>query len=225
MTTHLVDLGPAVLGPFTESLQGRARVRLEEMGVQLHLGTGVKGVREDSVTLSDDTAMPAQIVVWAGGMKADSVVATTGLPTGRGGLVDVQPDLSLADFDRIYVLGDAANIPDGNGGTQPQLGSVALQSGTWASKNIVAGLESRLRKDFKHVDKGFMAMVGRMAAVAEVGPKHHHMHGAPAFAAWLAVHVYLLPINRSRVGALTNWTRDHLSNDRTEFVVGNEDHR
>ena len=33
-----------------------------------------------------------------------------------------------------------------------------------------------------------MAMIGRGAAIAEVGPHRHELHGAIAFSAWLGVH-------------------------------------
>lgn len=221
---HLVDMGPTVLGPFTEKLQEYTRTRLEQLGVRMHFKTGVKEIRADGVTLSDGSTMPARIVIWAGGLRAQSVVATAGVHTGRGGRVDVNADLTVPDFPGVYALGDAANIPDGKGKTLPQLGSVALQSGQWAGRNIVDDLTGVVRarghRDFVYHDKGFMAMVGRMAAVAEVGAKHRQMHGPLAFAAWLGVHDALLPSTHSRSGALINWYRDYLTNNRTEFVVG-----
>ena len=37
-----------------------------------------------------------------------------------------------------------------------------------------------------------MAMIGRNAAVAEMGEHRHELHGAVAFAAWLGVHAWLM---------------------------------
>ena len=37
-----------------------------------------------------------------------------------------------------------------------------------------------------------MAMIGDGAAVAEMGPHHHELHGHVAFAAWLGVHAWLM---------------------------------
>lgn len=65
-TVHLADLSKTVLGPFTEELQQYAQEHLEELGVQLHLGTSVKEVRADGVTLSDGEVLAAPIVIWAG---------------------------------------------------------------------------------------------------------------------------------------------------------------
>ncbi|GAA4683260.1 NAD(P)/FAD-dependent oxidoreductase [Gordonia humi] len=220
-TVHLVDHGDTVLKPFSEKLQRYTRRSLERLGVVMLMGTGVSEVRADGVTLSDGSTLPAHVVVWAGGLKARSVVASAGLETGRGGRVDVDADLTAPGVPGVYVLGDAANIPDGSGGTLPQLGSVAMQSGKWAGRNIVADLTGGQRRPFGYVDKGFMAMIGRMSAVAEVGPKRIELTGPLAFASWLAVHAALLPQARARIGALASWPRDYLSRSRSQFVVGN----
>lgn len=217
---HLVDLGTTVLGPFEKPLQDYTRDHLEEVGVTLHLGTSVKEVRADGVTLSDGTVLQARIVVWAGGLQAQNVVSSSGAKTGRGSRIDVNPDLTVPGFSGVYALGDAANIPDGSGKSLPQLGAVALQAGKWAGENILADLAHRERTPFEYRDKGFMAMVGSMAAVAEVGSHHRQMHGPLAFGAWLAVHDTLLPSSRERRKAVSNWFQDYLTHKRTEFIVG-----
>lgn len=223
-TVNLVDLSPTVLGPFTEQLQHYAQEHLASLGVKLHLKTSVKEVRADGVTLSDDTVLTAPIVVWAGGLHAQPVVGHAGITPGRGGRLDVNQDLTVPEFPGVYALGDAANIPDGTGTTLPGLGSVAMQSGAWAGQNIIADLTNKPRTAFQYHDRGFMAMIGRMAAVAELGKKHKQLHGPLAFAGWLAVHDALLPAARPRYSALTNWVRDYFTEDRTEFIVGDPTH-
>ena len=47
-----------------------------------------------------------------------------------------------------------------------------------------------------------MAMIGRKAAVAELGPHRHELHGRVAFAAWLGVHAELLVQCRRRAQGL-----------------------
>jgi NADH dehydrogenase len=136
------------------------------------------------------------------------VAADCGLAQGRGGRVDVQADLTLAGHSDVYVIGDIANIPDSDGNLLPQLGSVALQSGTWAAENIVAGFKGKPRKDFRYHDKGIMAMIGRGAAIAEVGKRHHEIHGELAHMAWLGVHASLLTGTRAKVEAFVDWAWD-----------------
>ena len=54
--------------------------------------------------------------------------------------------------------------PSPDGGTHPQLGSVALQSGVAAADNLLADFAGKPRKPFHYHDKGIMAMIGRGAA-------------------------------------------------------------
>ncbi|SEC59672.1 NADH dehydrogenase [Paramicrobacterium humi] len=218
-TVHLVDMIPKVLAPFSEQSQAYTAERLKAIGVRLHLGTGVSEVRDDGVTLADDSQIPGQIVVWAGGLKAGQVITDSGLTTGRGGRVDVTPELTAPDIDGVYVLGDSANIVDARGDHLPQLGSVAQQSGKWAAKNIIADLQGLPRTPFGYVDKGYMAMIGRGAAVAEIGRRRIRMKGFFAYMAWLLVHVALLSGTRQKVGAVVSWTQNYLTNNRSHVVL------
>lgn len=217
---HLVDMVPVVLGAFSEKSQQYARRRLESVGADLHLGVGVTEVGPDSVTLADGTVIPSRMVVWAGGLKAGPLLTNSGLPQGRGGRIDVSPDLTVPGFERVYVLGDAANITDARGDKLPQLGSVAKQAGAWAAKNIIAQIHGAPRAPFDYKDKGYMAMVGRGAAVAEIGRKRTQMQGFFAFLAWLAVHVMLLSGWTQRTRAVFAWFEDYLSHSRSNVVLG-----
>jgi NADH dehydrogenase len=108
----------------------------------------------------------------------------------------------------VYVVGDVANIPGPDGTSLPQLGSVALQSGIWAADNIVADFRGKPRKPFAYRDKGIMAMIGRGAAIAAVGKRHHEIHGELAHMAWLGVHAELMTGTRARIEAFVDWAWD-----------------
>ena len=198
---YLVDMVPTVLAPFSEKSQKYAKKQLAKMGVQLKLGVGVSKVSKNGVTLADGTTIPSRVVIWAGGLKAGKMLATSGLPQGKGGRIDVATDLTAPGFPGVYVLGDAANITDIKGRHLPQLGSVAQQSGKWVARNIKADLAGTPREPFRYLDKGIMAMVGRGAAVAEIGAKRRQLQGPLAFASWLGVHAVLLSGIRERMGA------------------------
>ncbi|MGO4250401.1 NAD(P)/FAD-dependent oxidoreductase [Paenarthrobacter sp. RAF54_2] len=216
---HLVDLVPSVLNMFSTKSQRYATERLQKVGVQLHMGVGVTEVRSDGVALADGSFVPAQIVVWAGGLKAGDLIANSGLTQGKGGRVDVRPDLTAPDVDGVYVIGDAANITDSTGAKLPQLGSVAQQAGKWAASNILADLTGGSRTPFHYVDKGYMAMVGRGAAVAELGRKRIQLQGLFAFLSWLLVHLALLSGVQQKVRALFSWLNGYLLHSPAQVVV------
>ncbi|WP_336714834.1 NAD(P)/FAD-dependent oxidoreductase [Arthrobacter sp. USHLN218] len=220
---HLVDLVPNVLMAFSPKSQAYARDRLLKLGVELHMGQGVTEVRPEGVTLADGTVIPARITVWAGGLQAGKIIAESGLPQGKGGRIDVQPDLTAPGVEGVYVLGDAANITDARGERLPQLGSVAEQSGKWAARNIHADLTGGTRQPFAYWDKGYMAMVGRGAAVAELGRKRVHLQGPLAFLAWLGVHLALLPGFQQKARALSSWAAGYVTHSPSQVVVGQPD--
>jgi NADH dehydrogenase len=219
----LVDHADNVLNGFSDQAQHYAAGKLTDIGVQLRFGVGVASVHPDGVELSDGSKLLARTVVWAAGEKPSAVVAASGLPTGRGGRIDVADDLSVPGVDGIYALGDAANIRGADGEILPQLGSVAMQSGDSAGHNIVADLKGHHREPFRYHDKGIMAMIGRDAAVAEIGPRRHEVDGPVAFAAWLGVHALLLSGTRQKVGAFIDWGWDYFSARRPAYLADRPD--
>jgi NADH dehydrogenase len=201
----LVDLGHVVLAPFSDEAHTYAAKQLQRRGVQLKLGVSVKEIAPDHVTLSDGTIIRTHLTVWGGGLMAAPLAARSGLSRGHGGRIDVRPDLTVEGLPGVYALGDFANIPSGDERALPQLGSVAQQAGDWAARNILADVEGKGRQSFHYHDKGIMAMIGRKAAVAEIGEHRHEMHGRFAFAAWLGVHAQLLANAGAELNAFLAW--------------------
>ena len=80
----------------------------------------------------------------------------------------------------------------------PQLGERRAAVRRLGGRNILADVEGKPAQPFHYHDKGIMAMIGRKAAVAEVGEHRHELHGRIAFAAWLGVHAQLLREHGSR---------------------------
>jgi NADH dehydrogenase len=216
---HIVDLGPTLLAPFSETAHDYVAKVLGRMGVRMHLGTAVTEIGPGHVTLGDGTTIKTRCVIWGGGIMAPTLAGVAGLPQGRGGRIDVEPDLTVEGFPGVYAIGDVANIPAPDGSAHPQLGSVALQSGTCAADNIVADFRGKHRKPFHYHDKGIMAMIGRGAAIAEVGPHRHELHGVVAFSSWLGVHAALMTGVRNRIDAFIEWGWDYFSKGRGPQVL------
>jgi NADH dehydrogenase len=201
----LVDLAHTVLGGFSDEAHTYAAKQLQRRGVRLELGVSAKEIAADHVTLSDGTTIRTHLTVWGGGLMAAPLAAKAGLSQGRGGRIDVRPDLTVEGYPGVYALGDFANIPFGDDHALPQLGSVAQQAGDWAGRNILADVQGKGRQSFHYHDKGIMAMIGRKAAVAEVGEHRHELHGRIAFAAWLGVHAQLLANAGAEANAFLSW--------------------
>jgi NADH dehydrogenase len=220
---HLVDLGHVLLGPFSDSAHEYAAKVLHRKGVRTHLGVAVTEVAPGHVTLSDGTTIATHCVVWGGGIRAAALAESSGLAQGRGGRIEVGHELVVEGFPGVYAIGDLANIPGPHGDPHPQLGSVALQSGTAAAENVLADFAGKPRRAVHYKDKGIMAMIGRGAAIAEVGPHRHELHGAIAHSAWLGVHASLMSGVRNRVDAFISWGWDSFSSARGPQVLNRPD--
>src|SRR4029453_9586507 len=216
---YLVEHGSTLLRPFSTKAHAYAARHLQRKGVGLLLGQAVTEVAADRVWLSDGTSIPTRTVAWAGGLMASALADNSGLSKGRGGRIDVQPDLTVEGFPGVYALGDFANVPGADGQPLPQLASVAQQCGVWTAKNILPEIAGRPRTAFHYHDKGIMAMIGRDAAVAEIGKKRHELDGPIAFAAWLGVHALLMSGVRERIEAFIDWAGDYFSKNRPVQVL------
>jgi NADH dehydrogenase len=213
-TVHLVDHGKALLGMFADKAHGYAQRVLEKDGVQLHMGVAVTEIGPGHVTLSDGSTIPTRCVIWGGGLMAAPVAGESGMPQGRGGRIDVERDFRVPGFPGVLAIGDIANIPnkDAAGKTHPQLGSVALQSGSAAARTILDDRAGKTPKPFSYLDKGTMAMIGRGAAVAQVAGIE--LQGKAAFAAWLGVHAALMTGGSNRVDSFRSWAVDFFGKER-----------
>jgi NADH dehydrogenase len=216
---YLVDMVPYVLGAFSSKSQSYAARKLAQRGVELRLGSAVKEVTATHVLLADGSQIPARIVIWAGGLKASTLAGHLGIAQGHGGRLDVEPDFTVKGSPDVYATGDFANIAGKDGTALPQLASVAQQAGRYCAAHILGRIEGKPRHPFKYFDRGIMAMIGRNAAVAEVGEHRHELTGPIAFAAWLGVHAVLLTTTRAKIGSVMDWAWDYFSHDRGEQIL------
>jgi NADH:ubiquinone reductase (H+-translocating) len=217
----LIELGPALLAPFSSHLRDYAHRELTKRGVDVKLGTKIERVERDRVLLSDGSELASDLTVWAAGIAGPEWVGKLGLPTGRGGRVLTGPDLRVSEQDRIFVAGDIGMI-DGQPEPLPQLAQPAIQQGRHVAdqiKRIEAGLPTR---SFRYHDKGTMATIGHRSAVVDL-PSHLRVRGTLAWLAWLGLHLIYLLGNRNRLAAMVNLSWRYLTWSRGGGVIIGDD--
>jgi NADH dehydrogenase len=213
----IVEMGQEVLAQFKENLRVYAKEELEDRRVELRLGEAVAEVGPTFVRLKSGEEIKAHTLIWAAGVRANPLADMLGLPQGRGGRVKLDPDLSVPAHPEIFVVGDMGEVTS-DGKVLPQLGSVAMQSGEHVGRQIARRLEGEPGQPFKYWDKGFMATIGRGAAVVEF-PNKRTLHGPLAYFAWLGVHLALLSGVRNRIETLWNWGWSALTHDRAARII------
>ncbi|MFO0746663.1 MAG: NAD(P)/FAD-dependent oxidoreductase [Myxococcota bacterium] len=204
----LVEGGPRVLAAFPEDLSEKARARLEKLGVEVRLETRVQTIDVDGVALAEPGGRSERIVtptvLWAAGVGASPLAAMLGPPDkiDRGGRIVVNANLSVPGHPEVFAVGDMAAMAHA-GGTVPGVAQGALQGGRHAAREIKRHMAGRESEAFRYKDKGTLATIGRMSAVAELG--RVHTAGVFAWFLWVFVHIMYLASFRNRVIVLMEW--------------------
>jgi NADH dehydrogenase len=220
----LFERSPHLLGAFKPRLQAYAHKQLEERGVEMRVGLGVANVGLTSVGLSTGETVKTHTLVWAGGLQANPIVNSLGVPTVHGGRIPVGPDLMVKGHPGVFAVGDiAAATDDKTGKPLPGLGAVALQAGRHIGETIKRLVAGQPSEPFHYRDKGTMAQVGRGAAVVEL-PWGGTLTGHVAWLAWLGVHLALLNGAEEKISTFVDWGWTLLTHQRGKrIIVSDED--
>jgi len=225
----LVEGGDRLLDQFDPGLAEKARLQLEDLGVEVRFGKRISGIEADHVRLEDGTRIDTRCVLWGAGVAANRITQTLGIELGPGGRIPVEPDLSVPGYPEALAIGDIVTLQDANGVLVPGLAPAAIQMGRHAAKVIDQRIEDARRENdapdpaalpFAYRDKGQMATVGRKRAIAEVG--RFRFAGVLAWFAWLIVHLFFLIGFRNRVSVLTSWFYAYVTFRRGARIIFDE---
>jgi NADH dehydrogenase len=224
----LLESSDEILTPFTPKTRIYALEVLRQRGVDMQLESRVSAVDDRQVSLKDGRTIPTKTLIWAAGVRASPLVDVLGLELDKGFRVKVNPDLSVPDKPKVFVLGDMAGAKDSAGNFYPQVATVAIQQGKYLGKAIKARLQGQTAKDFHYFDKGSMAIIGRNAGIAELSKNlgSFNMRGFMGWLGWLFIHLIYLPGHQNRLSAFMNWAYNYFTFDRhVRLITYMEDER
>lgn len=207
----LLDGGPRVLAAYPEDLSAKAEKTLASLGVEVHTGCHVTGVGPGWVQTGGPHGIgriEAVVTVWAAGVAASPLGKLLDVPLDKRGCVQVDDQLNPPGMPNVFVIGDLAHFEQ-DGHQVPGVAQPAMQMGDHIGKMISADLDGKPRRPFRYFDKGDMATIGRLAAIAKVEwPFKAHLSGFAAWITWATVHIFFLIgfRNRLRVAASWFWT-------------------
>jgi NADH dehydrogenase len=211
MDIYLIEAGPRILPMFTEKLSARATADLQRLGVHVRTNTAVREIKARQIVVKQGEPIPAEVTIWAAGVKGEPTPGLLNLPIS-GSRITVEPTLQVANYPHIWAIGDIAGAFGKDGRFLPMVAPVAMQQGRFVADQIVAAHNNASLKEFSYKDKGSMATIGRHKAVVQV--RNLKMTGAPAWFAWLFLHLFYLLGGRNKVGTLADWIWNYLTFDR-----------
>ena len=207
----LIEAGPRLLPPFAPSLSARTKKDLEKLGVKVLVNAAVQEVEHRKIKLKDGSSIASEITIWAAGVKGSDAMLQLNLPT-LGNRVAVEPTMQVKNYPYVWALGDIAASVDKNGNQLPMVAPVAIQQGKFIAKQIARLGKNKSLENFKYLDKGSMATIGRNKAIVQV--KGIKISGAIAWLIWLWLHLFYLLGGRNKIGTMADWTWNYLTFDR-----------
>ncbi len=169
LNVNLIEAGERILPALPPRISSAAHQELVKLGVNVRTATMVTKAEKDGLTTKDGEKIPAQIMVWAAGIKApDFIKDIAGLETNRINQLVVKNTLQTTRDDDIFVIGDLAQCTQSDGSFVPPRAQAAHQMASQAFSNIVAKINGRELKDYVYKDHGSLVSLSRFSTVGSL---------------------------------------------------------
>ncbi len=168
----LIEAAPRVLPALPARLSKATETLLRELGVDVHTDAKVAEVQAGGVRLHDGRVLPAELIVWAAGVKAPDVLKDIGgLESKRINQLVLRQTLQTTRDEDIFALGDCAACawPEaGQGGLVPPRAQAAHQQATHIFGQIKRRLADRPLRDYRYRDFGSLVSLGKFSTVGNM---------------------------------------------------------
>jgi len=189
LAVTIVEAAPRILGGLPERVSAKAAKALKAKGVRLLTDAKVNAVHADRLDTSRGE-VPADLIVWAAGVKAAETNRDLGLTTGRINQFVVDDRLRTS-APGIYAMGDCAEAPGPEGRPVPARAQAAAQQAAYLAKALSD--PSRDRGPYVYHDKGSLVSLGGDKGVGSLmgglGGPNFLIEGLIAKWAYMALHL------------------------------------
>ncbi|MGL6339332.1 MAG: NAD(P)/FAD-dependent oxidoreductase [Waterburya sp.] len=213
-----------ILPPYPPESSVAAQKALEKLGVEVQTKTLVTNITNDSVTFRQDDqtqTINAHTILWAAGVRASFMGKVlsdrTGAELDRVGRVMVEPDLSLKNYNDIFVIGDLANFTHQSDRPLPGVAPVAMKEGEYVANLITKRAEGKTVNPFTYDDFGSMAVIGQNKAVADLN--FGRFSGFVAWIIWVFAHIYYLIEFDNKLIVMIQWAWNYITLGRGARLI------
>ncbi|HLN11463.1 MAG TPA: NAD(P)/FAD-dependent oxidoreductase [Xanthobacteraceae bacterium] len=171
MQINLIEAAGQILPALPRRLADAALKLLTDLGVRVHTSSKVAEVTATGVKLATGVFIPAELVVWAAGVKAPDVLASLdGLESNRVNQLVVLPTLQTTRDENIFAFGDCAACPwEGHPGRQvPPRAQAAHQQAGHLVKQIRRRLAGQPPLPWRYRDFGSLVSLGDHSTVGNL---------------------------------------------------------
>jgi NADH dehydrogenase len=166
----VIEAGARILPALPERLSDAAHKLLVDLGVHVRTGSRVTEVKRDGVVLAGGEFIPAELVVWAAGVKAPEFLRNLdGLESNRINQLVALPTLQTTRDPSIFVLGDCGAVPWlGHKGDVPPRAQAAHQQASHLYRQIQRRLQGQPLKPWRYRDFGSLVSLGEYSTVGNL---------------------------------------------------------
>ncbi len=202
----LVEARDTLLAGLDPRLARYSERNLRSRGVHVYLDTTLESCVDKRVVLSNPGIPPfrSETIVWAAGQRPSPLVADLGLPTDRHGRLIVDDHLRVEGRDDLFAMGDAAAVPDPDGGMCPPTAQHALRQAHLCARNVAASYGVGTRAPFKYRNRGLAVTLGRSQGTAQV--RQLTFTGPIAWWMGRSYHLIMMPGMARKARVFTDWT-------------------
>ncbi|MGL5943598.1 MAG: NAD(P)/FAD-dependent oxidoreductase [Waterburya sp.] len=213
-----------ILPPYPPESSAAAQKALEKLGVEVQTKTLVTNITKDSVTFRQNEqtqTINAHTILWAAGVRASFMGKVlsdrAGAELDRVGRVMVEPDLSLKNYNDIFVIGDLANFAHQSDRPLPGVAPVAMKEGEYVANLITKRAEGKTVNPFTYDDFGSMAVIGQNKAVADLN--FGRFSGFIAWIIWVFAHIYYLIEFDNKLIVMIQWAWNYITLGRGARLI------
>lgn len=185
----IFEAGQHILPALHKRIAKGAAEQLQRLNVNIHTGKRVERVTAAGLYTQDGMFFPAEMKVWAAGIKApDFLKDIGGLETNRLNQLVVRPTLQTTRDDDIFAFGDCASCPmPGSTRSVPPTAQAAHQQAALLVQSLVRRLEGKPPPSFIYRDHGSLVSLSEYSAI---GNLMGNLLGDIRLEGWVARRVY-----------------------------------
>jgi NADH:quinone reductase (non-electrogenic) len=166
----VIEAAERILPALPQRLAEAAKELLEELGVQVRTSARVAEVLPKGFRLASGEEIPAELVVWAAGVKApDFLKELDGLETNRINQLVVQTTLQTTRDENVFAIGDCAACPwPQKGSNVPPRAQAAHQQASHMARQMRNRLAGKPLKEWRYRDFGSLVSLGDYSTVGNL---------------------------------------------------------
>jgi NADH dehydrogenase len=166
---RILEGAPRLLAPLAENVSVAATRLLRQRHVEVNTSCRVVRIDWNQVTDADGNVYPADLCVWAAGIKAPPLLAQVGLPVTKGGQVKVDGHLRVEGVPGVFAFGDCAWCPQPDGKSVPPRAQSAHQQADYLYALLqLAAPELGSRPPYVFHDHGSLVSLGSRDTVGSL---------------------------------------------------------